>query len=366
VHADLGEHEYAVDEGERYLRERPDDAKARILVAQSLVRMGRSEDARQRLTALPEAERDGETWYALGRLAFSEGKLDEAWANLLRADELRPNHPNVLRTLMGIERARTGKLAESKARVRAAVEAEPDSARLVQLDATLAFLEGDLPRAEARYKRAIELDPGDVSAYEELARLYVVTGRRAETIATYEKALAGQPDSGRLNHVLGVLYESDGQAEKAIGYYEAAIRLDSRIAESKNNLAYLLAERGEQLDRALDLAQEAKALLPDNPNASDTLGWVLFKRGVPSAAIGYLREAEAGMSPDDVSLGIVRHHLAQAYEANGQADEALASLERALKDLERQLAAARSGGRQVPEPTWAADLRAMRDRLASG
>jgi tetratricopeptide (TPR) repeat protein len=365
VHADLGEHEYAVGEGTRYLRERPDDTKAQILVAQSLVRLGKGKEARARLEAIPEDKRDAETWYALARLASSERRFDDAWALLLRADALEPHHPNVLRTMLGVERARTGKVDESAARVNEALKEKPDDPKLVQLGATLALVQGDAAKAEVGYKRAIELDPSDAGAYQELARFYILTGRRKETIETYEKALAGQPKSAKLHHLLGVLYESDGQPDKAIEHYEAAVRLDPNTAEAKNNLAYLLAERGEQLDRALDLAQEAKALLPDNANAADTLGWVLFKRGVPSAAIGYLREAEAAMDPNDMSIGIVRHHLAQAYEANGQVDQAVTSLDRALADLDKQLAAVRASGHEPHEPEWAADLRAMRDRLAS-
>ena len=108
--------------------------------------------------------------------------------------------------------------------------------------------------------------------------------------------------------------------------------------------------------RALDLAQEAKALLPDNPNTADTLGWVLFKRGIPSAAIGYLREAMAGFSDDDNALGIVSHHLALAYEANEQPDMAMEMLETAIASADRI-------ERNGQTPGWAAEVRAMAERL---
>ena len=138
------------------------------------------------------------------------------------------------------------------------------------------------------------------------------------------------------------------------------------MAEAKNNLAYLYADSGENLDRALDLAQEAKALLPNNPSVADTLGWVLFKRGVHSAAISYLKEAEAATRPSDASLGVVRHHLAQAYEANGDTDDALAALARSLRALEAQTAARKErGGKADPEPAWAAEVRDMQSRLKS-
>ena len=137
------------------------------------------------------------------------------------------------------------------------------------------------------------------------------------------------------------------------------------LGEAKNNLAYLFADSGKNLDRALDLAQEAKALLPDSPNAADTLGWVLYKRGVPAAAISYLKEAEAGLEPGSPSLGVVRYHLALAYESNGDSEEAVETLERALADLDAQLDEVRKRGGAAEEPSWAAEARSLLDRLQS-
>ena len=91
-----------------------------------------------------------------------------------------------------------------------------------------------------------------------------------------------------------------GYHEQAIEHYEVAIGHDPNLAQAKNNLAFLLATADEDLDRALDLAQEAKARLPDSPYAADTLGWVLYRRGIPSAAISYLKEAEAGRKVADL------------------------------------------------------------------
>ncbi len=138
------------------------------------------------------------------------------------------------------------------------------------------------------------------------------------------------------------------------------MKLDPNLAVAKNNLAYLLAEKGENLDRALDLAQEAREALPDNPNAADTLGWVLLKKDLPSAAVGYLREAERGMRTDDPNTGIVRHHLALALEADGKSEAAREVLARAISEIER---ISIQGDKKRPEPAYTKDLRAMLDRL---
>jgi tetratricopeptide (TPR) repeat protein len=148
--------------------------------------------------------------------------------------------------------------------------------------------------------------------------------------------------------------------------YEEAVKLDSNLAVAKNNLAYLMAEDGKNLDRALDLAQEAKSQLPENANVADTLGWVLLKKGIPEAAIGYLQEAEGGFPAGHPDLGYVRTHLAMAYEANEQPEKAREVLTRALGQLDDlRKAAAERGVAGFQDPPWAADARSLLDRLSA-
>lgn len=361
VHAASGEDELAVEVGRRVLEKRPDDHKLRIQVAQSLVRLGRNDEGAASLSAIPEEARDAEAHYAIGRVHFLDGDRVKARASFLAAAEQEPNRYEILRSLLDLD-LRENRLAESAQRIRAASSQNPDDARLAQLVGLVALYAGDASSAEASFRRAIELDPNDLGGYENLARYLLVTGRPKEVLETYEKALASNPSSGTLHLIVGSLYELQSRTEDAMARYEDAVRLDPGLAVAKNNLAYLLTETGGDLDRALELAQEAKELLPDNPNAADTLGWVLYKKRVPSAAIGYLKEAERGLRPEDPQMGTVRHHLAMAYAANKQPKEARDVLQRALRDLESLNQAA---GEERPEPAWAADVRAMLKRLES-
>jgi tetratricopeptide (TPR) repeat protein len=362
VAADLGENELALAQGRRYLRVRPDDIEVILVVVQSLVRLGRGNRARQRLEALTEEQHNALTLFTLGRLYFADMQLDDAWAHLMRASEMAPHHHDILGALLAVERARSGVITKSAERIRAAVAARPADAKLRQLEASVALFEGAVGRAEQGYQRAIQLDPHDFSAYDALAQLFVVTGRQGQAIATFEQALAEEPNSAALHHVLGVLYASDGQTKIATQHFEAAVRNAPDLAVPKNNLAYLYAERNENLDRALELARDAKTQLPDHPHAADTLGWVLHRLGIPTAAIAYLREAEAGIDPSGPEIVTVSHHLAQAYEANDQPDEALATLNRTIARIEQQHTAQSAAGR--PESLSAtAPLYEMRDRL---
>jgi len=365
VHSSLREDEFAVEEGRRYLRERPDDVALRILVAQSMVRLGRSAEADAELSAISEADRNAEVDYAQGRIALGKRDFPAARAYLLRALEEKPANYDILNSLYLLDRVED-RVAESEARVAAAIAEYPDRARLYVLKGNLELARGAGAAAEASYKRAIELDGSDLTAYQELARYFAVTGRVQEAISTYQTAATLRPNNPQIHHLLGVLHELAGQREQAIAAYEKAIEHGPNMGEAKNNLAYLFADQGQNLDRALDLAQEAKELLPNSANAADTLGWVLFKRGVPAAAISYLQEAEAGTEADSPSLGVVRYHLALAYEQNGDTELAQAAAERALEHLESMMQATRERGGQPQEPDWAADARSLLDRVGRG
>jgi tetratricopeptide (TPR) repeat protein len=363
VHAGLGEHEYAIEEARFYLRERPDAIPMRIVLAQSLVRLRQPDEALGELRSIPEDERTPEVHYAIGKILLHQGKFDEARPELEAALAALPGNADVLQTMMGLDR-RQGRFEESSARIAEAVAADPENPALQRLSGRALLGAGKGPEAEAAFKRAVELAPDDVESYQLLAGYYEATGRTQQTIETFEAALAVDPNAAHIHHFLGVLYEGSGQRDKAIEHYEAAIRVNPNLAEAKNNLAYLFAEGGDNLDRALDLAQEAKALLPENPSAADTLGWVLFKRGVPSAAVTYLKEAEAGFEPGDPSLGVVRVHLAQALQATGDKAAARAALERALASWETQREEIRLQTAQVPpDPAWARSARSMLETL---
>jgi tetratricopeptide (TPR) repeat protein len=333
-----------------------------LLVAQSLVHMGNLKEAKRQVEQIGEAQRNTETKYALGRLYLGLGDFAQARSYFELANAELQHNVDVLTNLLTLD-ARENRLDESAARIQAAVAAEPGSAKLQQLVGMLAQMQNRPEEARAAYEKAIELDPNDLTGYERLARLFSAMGRLQETTDTYEKARQRHPDNANVNHFLGVLYELGGKRDIALARYEDAIRLDPNLGEAKNNLAYLLAEENQDLERALDLAQEAKTQLPDSPSVADTLGWVMHKRGMHSAAISYLKEAEAGTEPNDANLGVVRHHLAIAYEANGEPEQARAALERALAGLDAQRQAAQAKGGTVAEPPWANDARSMLARL---
>ena len=120
----------------------------------------------------------------------------------------------------------------------------------------------------------------------------------------------------------GAIYQRRDDLSKAEEAYQKALAINPRFAPAANNLAYLLTARGGDKERALQLAQTAKEAAPDEPQISDTLGWILYNRGVYQRALALLKESAAKLpeSPE------VQYHLGMASLKAGDKDTAKKSL----------------------------------------
>ena len=84
--------------------------------------------------------------------------------------------------------------------------------------------------------------------------------------------------------------------------------------------------RAGNLDVALQLAQAAKSRLPNSPEVDDTLGWVYYKKGLNTLAIGSFQSS----IEKDPKNPLYHYHLGLAYAKNGDKDKARDSLKQAL------------------------------------
>src|SRR4029453_19349747 len=93
-----------------------------------------------------------------------------------------------------------------------------------------------------------------------------------------------------------------------------------------NNLAWIYVASDRKLDEALQLAQTANQMAPDEPHINDTLGWIYCKKNMGSVAIPYLERSIKVDATDPA----VHYHLGIAYLQAGDPGRARKSLETAL------------------------------------
>lgn len=130
-------------------------------------------------------------------------------------------------------------------------------------------------------EEAMDLFPNKARAYYFNGLANHELGDPDEAVSMLEQALIMAGNDGRLvfdiQAQLGLSYAQLDQQNSAQQAFEAALQLNPRAPMVLNNYSYLLAQRGEQLEKALEMIKQANQLAPDQPLLQDTYGWVLYK-----------------------------------------------------------------------------------------
>jgi tetratricopeptide (TPR) repeat protein len=172
--------------------------------------------------------------------------------------------------------------------------------------------EGLHSEARQAFLTAKAADPRDVSSDLSLVQLDVADSNLADAEHRLVDLLSSHGENATARLWLGNLQEMKGDHSAALQNFRKSVQMDSGNAQALNNLAYLLSEEGNNQDEALKYAQRAVEMVPDRPAYCDTLGWVLYRKGLYSQAIQYLQRA-AG----DKSRAVWTYHLAMAYAKSG-------------------------------------------------
>jgi tetratricopeptide (TPR) repeat protein len=181
--------------------------------------------------------------------------------------------------------------------------------------------------AEAAFQSALSDFPDFTQPYYGLAQIYVQRKETDKAVAQYQAMLEKNKDAPGPHMLLGVLYDTQKKFDLSEKHYREVLRVNPDFAPAANNLAFLLADRSENLDEALMLAQKAKEKLPQDPSVMDTLGWVYYKRGLYDSAIAELSDS-AEKLPAHAG---VHYHLGMAYYRKEKRDLAKEHLSRALR-----------------------------------
>ena len=126
--------------------------------------------------------------------------------------------------------------------------------------------------------------------------------------------------------------EAAGNRQAELEHWQKVVDLDGSNVFALNNLAYILLNYAKRPDEALKYAMRAHQLAPENSDIEDTLGWVLYLKGVYPTALEHLEHA---VSSDGNRTGpnftVRKYHLAMACFKNGDRTRGLRVFESAHK-----------------------------------
>lgn len=113
-------------------------------------------------------------------------------------------------------------------------------------------------------------------------------------IKTLKSALKFAQDSEAKSSLWGSIgdqYQDLGEIRKCFDAYTKALNYNLKNAIVLNNYAYHLSVLGKSLKQALQMAQRATELSPNNATYLDTLAWVYYKMGDYEQAKKYMQQA---------------------------------------------------------------------------
>lgn len=210
--------------------------------------------------------------------------------------------------------------------VKAYVAQHPKSADLQYLLGNLLLETGDKAQAKLALIAAKALNPQSSAADLSLAQMDLLQANWNDARRQLTAILSSKGENAQAEQWLGMLEASSGNQAAAIRNFRKVLENQPDNAVALNNLAYLLSENGDQTQEALEDAQRAVELDPKNPEFVDTLGWVLFHRGVYAGAVTHLERAVSLKS-----TALRQYHLAMAYYKAGQEARGLTALQAGLR-----------------------------------
>lgn len=307
-------------------KQHPQMVGAHLLLATAYLGQGNNDEAiavyRKMMTLFPT---DPQPPMLKGVVLMQGGKFKEARRAFENSVDISADYlPAVeqLVTLDLIEKDSNGALV----RVQKQIQQKPTAAEPWLLLARTQMAQGKKAEAEASLQKCLSLDPGLRPAYFLLVQLYLESNRQQEALTKLAKLIEKTNDTTALMQ-MGQIHEGSKNFALARDTYEKALAVNPRFSPALNNLAYLYSEHFGQNDKAYEMAQRARQLLPEDPYVADTLGWVLFKRGDYSRALSVLKES-AGSLPGQAEA---QYHVGMTYYMLGEETLARLALEKAVQ-----------------------------------
>lgn len=297
-----------------------------LLFARAAIALKNYDGAKRTIDALEEAGFKQEAAAAYVEVALAESGPSAALKEAAKRgiDWSEPANEVLLRQVIeGMLAANELKKADEL--VAGLVAKRPDSAPLREIAGSLRLRLGDEAGAAADFQKALELDANSARAKAGQASLAARAGDVPRAIALFDEAAKASSDSAAA-YAAAQLVAAQGDQAGAKQRLEAVVASDPGNAGARNDLAWMLAQSGQDLDRALALAEAANRIQP-SPEIADTLGFVHLQRGSADKAVELFQQA-LEQRPTSATI---RYHLGLALGKQGDKGRALETLRKALE-----------------------------------
>lgn len=204
----------------------------------------------------------------------------------------------------------------------------------VYLNESIGYLvqQGQASHVQSGLEAVLEQQPENLVVLELLTSWLESSDRSAEAIRLVDRA-ASTVRAAPMLYKLSGLYTRLGVPDLAEKMLRRSLEVDPNFPPACNDLGYLLADSGRELDFAESLLYRAVGLEPENPAYIDSLGWLLYKQGKFEQARPYLERAISFSEPPDP---IILDHAGDAAYRDGDKVSAEKRWNEALSQIRQQ------------------------------
>jgi len=323
-----GEHAKAVQAADAILTIDPGQLSARLLRAAALTSMRDFPRARAAITDTIKLYPNAlEAQLQLAVVNMGEKKFKEAEESFRTLYE---KNPKDRRSLFGLAECYLSqqKQAQALELIQKEVARNPDQDDLTLALANVAARTGKLDLSIQQFEALSAKHPKDAFLHSRLGELYRREGKLEVSVEHLRKAIQLAPDQPAPKLQLALQLDQLKQGVEARQLYEQLLKMQPNNVVVLNNLAYMMAESGTELDQALTLAQRAKQAMPEEINVADTLGWIYIKKNLSDNAIDIYRDL-VRRQPERSTF---HYHLGMALYQKGDRTQAKQSLLTALRN----------------------------------
>lgn len=337
----------------------PDLANARILLAQTNLRLGNPARALSVLqTLLDDRSTNADAMSSAAEAYLQQGELKRAEELFARASKIQPTDPRN-RSALAMAQIDRGRVAEGMAALRSLAESDPSP--VGDLALVMAFMQrqewdqalkavdalqakqpgkvtapdlrgriemarGNADKARAAFEDALRADPAYFPAVARLADLDLAAHQPDAAVKRIQKVLERQPKNVQANMALiNVRAQAGASRDELIAALDKLIKL--MPAELQPRLALVeLQIKAQNVKAALTTAQDATVIAPNSPEAWRFLAQAQAVAGEGNQAINSFNKLIALQpSAPDPYL-----QLAQFYSVRGDNANAISTIRRAI------------------------------------
>ncbi len=341
IYEDQGQHQKALDEVTSIAAAEPKNAEARLVRDRALIGINQADQAQTDLEGLvQDYPQMNDARLQLANLYLAQRQYEKAAGEF---DHVWKSNPPDNRGFIGLQTVKLvqGHGDQAIQGMQDLVGKNPKALayryELAGFEATAGaqVMKSDPAQAKQLFEQAANDYKEILKTTTNSADIWLRLGVLQQELRQYDAALASfeqasTADPHRADAVLneGMLLQQLGKIKEATEAYNKALGIDPENALALNNLAFLNAESGTNLDQAMTFAERAKKKVPNSPDISDTLGFVYYQKNLNAEALQIFREIVQG-NPHNATF---RLHLAMALKKQGDKQGARDQAEKALKD----------------------------------